>query len=278
MSSITVTRATAAAEIPLPTRDETERLAHDELARFVALLEQLDDGDWTQPTACERWTVRDVAAHQGAHVEAGMGVFGTLRQFSPRLRKMYREPGMSPLDEVNEAQVGMRRNWPVERIVGEIREGTPRAIASRRRMPWPARHLPVPVPDYGVMSMDRLLHVIYPRDMWIHRLDIADATGRTFELSDVHDGALLAQAIRDMDRNVRKGAPGYSVLLEVDGAGGGLWRLGKGDEIRVSMELPAFLRASSRRVSPQGRSAAADVSTPDPDIRERVLNSLVTAY
>ncbi len=267
-----------ARDIPPLTRDETERIAHDELAIFLNLLEQLDDGDWEQPTHCDLWTVRDVVAHQGGHVPGGRGAFGMFAQLNPRVLRPYQKRGMNTLDAMNQAQVDMRREWPLEKLLAEIREGTRQAIASRRGMWWPSKLVRVPAPDYGMIPVDYLLHVVFPRDMWIHRLDITDATGRSFETKPEHDGVLIAHVVRDMERNVKKGVPGHAVRLTVDGPAGGTWRLGKGDEIAVTMDVPTFLRASSSRISPEERRAAVDVSTADEALREKVLASLVAVY
>ena len=49
----------------------------------AALLEDLNDQEWTQPSLCEGWTVRDVAAHL------------TLQQIGPgqALAQIVRHPG-----------------------------------------------------------------------------------------------------------------------------------------------------------------------------------------
>jgi uncharacterized protein (TIGR03083 family) len=44
-------------------RDRVSQGFLDELDRFGAFIATLDDEQWEQPTRCEGWTVRDVAAH-----------------------------------------------------------------------------------------------------------------------------------------------------------------------------------------------------------------------
>jgi uncharacterized protein (TIGR03083 family) len=39
------------------------RLAADEYQRYLHVLQALNGDDWTQPTDCPAWTVRDVAGH-----------------------------------------------------------------------------------------------------------------------------------------------------------------------------------------------------------------------
>jgi len=267
-----------ARDIPPLTRNQTDQIAQDELDAFVRLLEQLDGSDWDLPTACDLWTVRGVVAHQGGHVQAGMGLWGMLLQLNPRLGKRYKKRGMNTLDAMNQAQVDLRRDWSIGELVAEVRDRTPQAIVSRGRMPLPTRLVRVPASDYGLIRVDYLLHVVFPRDMWVHRLDIADATNCPFIMTGEHDGVLVTHVVRDMDRNVRKRLPGYGIRLVLDGPTGGTWKLGEGDEIAVSMDILNFMRASSGRLAPARCLAVADVSTTDAALKSRILGSLVAVY
>ena len=41
----------------------TKQMARDESEEFAALLEGLTPQQWTSPTLCEQWRVREVAVH-----------------------------------------------------------------------------------------------------------------------------------------------------------------------------------------------------------------------
>lgn len=88
----------------------------------------------------------------------------------------------------------------------------------------------------------------------------------------------MAHVVRDMERNVRKRLPGASIWLTVEGAAGGTWTLGKGEEVAVTAGVLDFMRASSGRLAPARRLAAAEVSTADAALKDRVLASLVAVY
>ncbi len=236
--------------LPEPSKAELAGIARNELTAFVRLLEQLDPGDWSRPTPCSLWDVRDVVAHQAGHIQSGMGLGGLLWQINPVFVAPYLRRRMSMLDGMNQKQVDIRRDRPVEALIAELREGTPRSIARRQRVNPVAAAVRVPVPPVGLMPVGRLLHRIFPRDMWIHRLDIADATGRPFEVSAEHDGALLAMAIEDAARLVRKRQPGLGITLYLDGPAGGAWRLSEGPaEVSLQMSVPDFMRRTSERAS-----------------------------
>jgi hypothetical protein len=117
----------------------------------------------------------------------------------------------------------------------------------RRRL----RHLPVRVQDVaGPFTFRQLFEVILTRDTWMHRLDIASTTGRTFEMTTEHDGLLLADAVRDW-----AGRHGQPFRLQLTGQGGGDYRLGEGGAELVLDGLE-FGRLLSGRGSSDGLLAA----------------------
>lgn len=278
MIQVSIPEAVAAGTIAAPSRAASRAIAERELGLFLALLESIEPGEWSLPTACSLWDVRDVTAHEAGHVSPGFGIRRLLAQQSPLRVRKYRSRGLYGNDAANQCDVDERRHLEPAAIIQEIREGTPRAIAARQRMGPVSRLLRVPVPDYGMMTFDYLLHVIFPRDMWIHRLDISDATGRTLDVSAEHDRLLLHHAIGDMDRNVRKRLPGRAVLLMVDGPAGGQWRLGEGDEVTVRIDLAALLRRMSGRTSAAEALPVAEISQSGAEAGLQVLESLVAVF
>lgn len=278
MTAFVTNAPTAASAIARPSRTEWARVADDELSRFLAIVDGLSESEWQLPTHCDLWNVRDIVAHQGGHVQMGSGVKGLIAQVQPKHTRAYKHLGLSGNDAANQAQVEMRRDRSPAELVAEVRDGTPRSIASRVRMNPVARNIRIPVPGYGLMTVDHLLNVVFPRDMWIHRLDIADATGRPFEITPGHDDTLLEGVLVDMERNVRKLLPGRSVVLIIDGPAGGTWRLGEGEEIDVTMDLPTFLRRSSERSTAAETLPHATVDAPTESEDLAALNALVAIY
>ena len=53
-------------------RDDMRRIALRERARIRATLSTLDEEQWSAPSLCEGWTVRDVAAHLAHNTRAGL--------------------------------------------------------------------------------------------------------------------------------------------------------------------------------------------------------------
>jgi hypothetical protein len=83
-------------------------------------------------------------------------------------------------------------------------------------------------------SIGYLLDIIYNRDLWMHRMDLARATGQPFQAGG-RDRHIIEHAVRDLAQTW----PAAPVTLELTGPAGGTWLIGSGE--------PAVLhRASSR--------------------------------
>jgi uncharacterized protein (TIGR03083 family) len=255
------------------------RLAKQELAAFVDLLNQLEPDDWGKPTPCALWDVKDVVAHQAGHVQMGSGLRGFVAQLSPRPLAPYRKRGMSMLDALNQRQVDIRREQPVEDLIAEVRDGTPKSIASRGRLNVVARNIRVPAPPVGLVGLGTLLHRIFPRDMWIHRLDIADATGKPFVQTPGHDDVVVALTVADAAKHVEKKAPGLSFALTLPGPAGGSWAFGQNEasEWELRMDVTDFMRRSSGRIDAATAFGRTESTAPEAATRA-CLEALQALY
>jgi len=83
--------------------------------------------------------------------------------------------------------------------------------------------------------------VILTRDPWMHRLDLARATGQDLVLTADHDGVLVADVVAEWAR--RHGQP---YQLELTGPAGGSWTSGTGGE-EIVMDAADFCRVLSGR-------------------------------
>ncbi|MBE0608973.1 MAG: maleylpyruvate isomerase family mycothiol-dependent enzyme [Dehalococcoidia bacterium] len=279
--TIAANRGTAqiAREIPAPDRASYAKLAKQELAAFVDLLNQLEPDDWGKPTPCALWDVKDVVAHQAGHVQMGSGLRGFMAQLSPRPLASYRKRGMSMLDALNQRQVDIRRERTPAELIAEVRDGTPRSITSRGRLNVIARSIRVPAPPVGYVGLGTLLHRIFPRDMWIHRLDIADATGKPFVQTPGHDDVMVALTVADAARFVEKKAPGLSFTLTLSGPAGGSWAFGQNEvpEWELRMDVTDFMRRSSGRIDAEEAFGRTESTAPEAATRA-CLEALQALY
>ena len=94
--------------------------------------------------------------------------------------------------------------------------------------------------------MGYLLDVILTRDPWMHRVDIARATGRDFELTPEHDGRIIADVVAEWAR--RHGKP---FTLTLTGPAGSDYVSGENGE-HLTADAVEFCRILSGRAPGAG--------------------------
>jgi len=242
MAAVTDTQVAA---VPPVGRAEAARLARDEYARFLDLLRALRPEDWALPTDCTRWTVQDVAAHIVGETEAFASVRELAHQFrlGPGVR---REIGAADLiDGVNEVQVRDRCTLSPAQLVARMTEHAEPAVRLRMGLPRPVRAVPLWFPRIGRRSVGYLVDLVVTRDVWMHRVDIARATGATLVLTPEHDGRLVADLVADWATTHVD-----PFVLELTGPAGGTFVRGEAAPTRV--DAVEFLRVVSGRGTGDG--------------------------
>jgi hypothetical protein len=85
------------------------------------------------------------------------------------------------------------------------------------------------------------MDVTYTRDAWLHRVDLARATGKPLELTPDHDARLVADVVRDWaDRH------GRPFRIRLAGPAGGAYVRGVGGE-EHTLDAVEFCRILSGR-------------------------------
>lgn len=241
-----------AIQIPELHREEVIPMAREELNRFLALLEALSPDDWQKPTECTLWSVKDIVAHQGSHVYSLTRVGELLDQFNPLQALDYLKKGMSPLDAANQRQVDKRTNWTSAQLIAEIRDNSEKSLVERQRFPRLLRALatpPVPGTDKWI-GIGYLLDNIYTRDMWMHRLDIAHATGREMLQNTGHDGRITALAMLDLAKTLAPKLKHRAIIYHLSGKAGGEWQIANAAaEARISLDTLVFHRIAACRIT-----------------------------
>lgn len=216
------------------------RLAATEYDRCADLLGSLDPPDWKEQTDCPSWDVRQLACHMLGMVEMAASVRELVRQQWKASRA-----GGEPIDALTGLQVSERADWSPDRVVGRFRARAPKAVAGRRRTPGFVRGRTMPPEKVGgveeIWTVGFLIDVILTRDPWMHRIDLAHATGRPLHLTPDHDGALVADVVAEWAS--RHGRP---VTLTLTGAAGGEWSSGSGGP-SIELDAVEFCRATSGR-------------------------------
>ncbi|HLK00570.1 MAG TPA: maleylpyruvate isomerase family mycothiol-dependent enzyme [Streptosporangiaceae bacterium] len=242
-----MTTATAARR-PALDHAAAKRLAAEEYRRFTGQLRELAPEDWARPTACPAWDIHAMACHVLGMAEFAASPAEQARQ----LRAAKRAKGLF-LDALTALQVAKHQHRPAEEIIARLAAVTPRAARNRGRTPWLIRQVRMsdqPVDSLGLQTENwtfgYLTDVILTRDTWMHRSDIAAASGRTMVLTVSHDGTLVGDAVAEWAE--RHGQP---CTLTLTGPAGGHWTWGTGGPAH-ELDAVEFCRIISGRGSGNG--------------------------
>lgn len=118
--------------------------------RTADLLDQLSDEEWRQPSLCQGWTIRDVAAHLTLQ-QVGLGSAIVLALSHPR--------GLGNVNRMIHLSARSRAERPVDQLITQIRS----TIGSRRH-------------NIGLSNLETLT------DILVHGQDIAIPLHRELEM------------------------------------------------------------------------------------------------
>jgi uncharacterized protein (TIGR03083 family) len=238
---------TAIEEIAPITRTDAEALASTEYVRLAEQLRSLGPDDWLAPTDCPLWDVRAMAGHSVGM----MSDFTSLRSVMRRMRAATRQAkrsGVPLVDAMTAMQVDENAALSTTELIARAEEIGPRAARWRTNAPGVFRRLPIKESVGGKPETWRigfLLDTILTRDPWMHRVDIARATGIDLALTPEHDGRIIADVVAEWARR-----HGEAFSLTLTGAAGGAFTSGHGEHITI--DAVEFCRILSGRATGTG--------------------------
>jgi uncharacterized protein (TIGR03083 family) len=232
-------------------RAEAERLARTEYLRVADQLRSLDAVDWTRPTDCPLWDVRAMAGHTVGMI----GDFTSLSSVMRRMRgatKRAKADGVALVDAMTSLQVDEQAGASPAELVERIESLGPTAARWRTHAPALLRRMPMKESVGGkpeTWRMSYLLDTILTRDPWMHRVDVARATGRPLVLTPDHDGRIVADVVAEWAR--RHARP---FRLTLTGPAGGAFSSGEsaGDGEDITVDAVEFCRTLSGRATGTG--------------------------
>ncbi len=226
-----------------PSREQACAMAEAEYAALLGMLGNLDEAQWGAVTECAPWTVRDLVAHLTGAAEEAVRLRVQLRH----LREARRQIGSADfVDVLNAQQLADRVDADSTELLAELADLAKRAPRARMRTPRFVRRRPLP-PEAGGQAGDTmayLIDVIYTRDLWMHRIDIARATGCELTPSGAEQ-TIVEQILRDLDR----GWSHAPLNLGLSGRVRGTWTIGgaAADAPSVAVDTLAACRLWSGR-------------------------------
>ena len=234
--------------------DEAERLGLAAYEALIADLRTLTPQQWELSTVCAPWTIADMVRHLLGAAEANASIWEMARQqiHGARHKADFED---NALDATNDLQVVEHRGLEPDELITELAQVFPRSVRTRARRSRVFDRINIPIDAGGStaegmpgrLNMGDLFRVVYTRDVWLHRVDIARAVGREPAMDPVVDGRLVADVVKEWAE--RHGEP---FDLHLTGpAGGRSRRTGVGP--RIQLDAVEFCWILSGR------------GTPDPD-------------
>ncbi|WP_426594417.1 maleylpyruvate isomerase family mycothiol-dependent enzyme [Cellulomonas sp. McL0617] len=229
------------ATVEMTSRADAVDAATAELSALIDDVRALTSEDFRSPTDCAGWTVRDVVAHlTGAADEAVHPMVLVRHMVTARTRLR----GSALADALTAQQIADRAPTSDDEVVAELVALTPKAPAARARVPGLIRRRALPDPAaLPGDTLGYLLDVTYTRDVWMHRVDIARATGRA-----MHDSGAEATIVGQLVRDLQRGWSGAPFRLVLTGRVEGTWRVGAADAApTIAVDCVSLFRLLSGR-------------------------------
>ena len=246
MTAATLIQADTIARIQ---HDEAMAITAVENQRLEALLAEVNDEQWSLPTDCTRWTVRDIAVHLIASAEAQASPREFVRQMVAGPKLMAEIGGIYPVDGMNEAGLRARGQLTPADLPARWHAVAARALTARRRMPRLTRALPIlRLAPKMWKALGYLYDIGFTRDVWMHRVDLSRAIDQPFTATAEHDGRVVADIIAEWATTHTE-----AFTLKLTGSAGGTYvrdTVGGGDYVEI--DAVEACRVLSGRGTPVG--------------------------
>jgi uncharacterized protein (TIGR03083 family) len=237
------TTAVRVTDIPPLEHDEAMALAGVEYDRLIEVAERLTPTQWAAPTDCAGWDVRAVVGHLLGMIEMDAEPTELGRQVKAATERM-QSAGGPRIDSLTAIQVEEHASLTIDELLAALRSTAPRALAARTALSVEERARPYdPGPPFqGPWTRGYLLDVIHTRDPFMHRVDIARATGTPLALTPEHDGRIVADVVAEWARR-----HGQDCTVVLTGPAGGTYVSGGGGGEHHELDAIEFCRLLAGR-------------------------------
>lgn len=201
------------------------------VAEVKSVITTLSDEEWSRPSGCQGWSVRDLVAHMSSNYKE------TVDPSPPPA-----EPINLPAERMMDMLVEPRKAWSNQQILDEYLAFCDQAVAVIESMQEePLASTPIPLADLGTYPMHSLADA-YAFDHYCHlRIDLLAPEGPIERNVADADAQRLAPAIGWMITGMPQMQQGLGrtlsapITLTLTGPGGGSWTISPaGDDIVVT--------------------------------------------
>ena len=233
--------------IPALEHDEAMDLADAEFALLLAAVDALDGPDWARPTDCAGWDVKAMLGHLLGMLKLQADPEDRIRQITTAAQECAASGGLR-LDAMTALQVREHAHLTPSELRDALHDAAPRGLAARRSMPPQVRATPFDpqLPGVAGWTLGYLFDVIHTRDPWLHRIDLARATGADLVLTGPHDGRIVADVVAEWARTHAQ-----PFTLRLTGPAGGSYSANGGAE-PIELDAVEFCRTLSGRAAGTG--------------------------
>ena len=238
---------------PITRRTDAGEVATAAYEQLLGLLETLSPDDWNAPTECPGWNVGAMVGHLIGAAKANASVRENLRQMWWG-RKHRADFDGNDLDALNALQVADHADLAANDRLALLKSLAPAAVRGRMATPRPLRAVTIPSAPGGSTApgmptkgnVGQLMDVIYTRDVWLHTIDIARATGRKPDVNAACNARIVADVVAEWG-----GRHGQPVALTLTGPSGGVFHQGT-DGQELNYDAVDFCRILSGREDASG--------------------------
>lgn len=215
-----------------------------EIQAWHDLLASIDGDEWHRRTVCDEWDVADIAGHLIGQAEDVLKPLAFARRFR-KAKRVY--PGRPRFDAHMMVQADEHRGTPPAELRALFDTVWGKATRKISRNPELIRRISMQVEDTPRMALGYVQDILLARDLWMHRDDVCQALGRTFDAGP-YATELIAQVIYDLEASGPFWGARPAVVLELTGQGGGTYRLGRDEPVgRASVDAVSYMRTVSGR-------------------------------
>ncbi len=216
-----------------------------ELQAWHELLASIEGNEWKRRTVCDEWDVADIAGHLIGQAEDVNRPLSFPRRYR-KAKLVY--PDVLRIDAHMMVQADEHRGTPPAELRVTFDRVWAKATQKISKNPELIRRVSMSIEGFEDfrLSLGYIQDILLARDLWMHRDDVCQALGRSFDPGP-YAAEIVAQVMYDVIHGPFWGERS-AVEVELTGPGGGTYQLGRGAPVgRAAVDAVSYMRTVSGR-------------------------------